>query len=77
MFASISSLKKFTTMGESSGDLLMKKQEVPCDVCHGAQRIVTLGDGDSGHLVHSQDGGLLLGQHVNEVRVLSWVDEAD
>lgn len=64
-------------MGESSGGLLIKKQEVPSDVRHGAQRIVALCDGYSGHLVHSQDGGLLLGQHVNELRVLSWVDEAD
>lgn len=50
---------------------------IPCNVCHGAQCIKTLGDGDSGHLVHSQDGGLLLGQHVHQLGVLSWVDEAD
>lgn len=50
---------------------------VPCNVCHGAESIVTLGDGDPGHLVHGQDGGLLLGQHVHQLGVLSWVDEAD
>lgn len=50
---------------------------VPCNVCHGAESIVTLGDGDPGHLVHGQDGGLLLGQQVHQLGVLSWVDEAD
>lgn len=50
---------------------------IPCDVCHGAQCIITLGNGDSGHLVHSQDSCFLLGQHVHQLRVLSWIDEAD
>lgn len=50
---------------------------IPGNVCHGAQSIKTLGDGDSGHLVHSQDGGLLLGKHVHQLRVLSRVDETD
>lgn len=50
---------------------------VPCNVGHGAQGIITLGDGYSGDLVHSQDGGFLLGEHIHELRVLSWVDEAD
>lgn len=49
----------------------------PCDVGHGAERVVTLGDGDAGHLVHRQDGGLLLSQHVHQLWVLSRVDEAD
>lgn len=52
-------------------------QHPPCDVGHGAERVVTLSDGDAGHLVHGQDGGLLLGQHVHQLRVLSRVDEAD
>lgn len=50
---------------------------IPCNVRHGAQCIITLGDGDSWNLVHSQDGGFLLRQHVHQLRVLSWVDEAD
>lgn len=50
---------------------------VPCNVCHGAESIVTLGDGDPWHLVHGQDGGLLLRQHVHQLRVLGRVDEAD
>lgn len=50
---------------------------VPSDVCHGAQSVITLSDSDSGHLIHSQDCGLFLGQHLHQFRVLSRVDEAD
>lgn len=61
-------------MDEHTGS---KLSYAPCDVGHGAERVVTLSDGDAGHLVHSQDGGLLLRQHVHQLRVLSRVDEAD
>lgn len=50
---------------------------IPCNVCHRAQGIISLGDGDSGNLVHSNDSGFLLGQHIHQLRVLSRVDEAD
>lgn len=50
---------------------------IPSNVCHGAQCIKALGDGDSGDLIHSQDGCLLLGQQVHQLWILSWIDEAD
>lgn len=50
---------------------------LPGDVRHGAQGIKALGDGDSGHLVHRQDSGFLLGQQVHQLGILSRVDEAE
>lgn len=48
----------------------------PCDVRHGAERIVALCDGDSGHLVHGQHIALPVGQFPHQLRVLRWIDEA-
>lgn len=61
-------------MDEHTGS---KLEHAPCDVGHGAERVVALSDGDAGHLVHRQDGGPLLSQHVQQLRVLSRVNEAD
>lgn len=53
----------------------MKLSVSPCDVGHGAEGVVTLGDGDPGHLIHSEYRTLLFGQSVHELGVLRRVDE--
>ena len=49
---------------------------LPSDVSHGAECIVALCDGDSGHLVHGQHIALPLWQLLHQLWVLCWIDEA-
>lgn len=52
------------------------KISVPSNVSHGAEGIIALCNGHSGHLVHGQHRALPLRQLLHQLRVLRWVNEA-